>query len=56
MRILVSLYCNFILNILNNTQYDVYSSTNSVKTLWKASNKKLKVEVVIIKKFIIDNF
>jgi hypothetical protein len=47
---------NYILNILDNTQYDVYSSIKSVKALWKVVNKKFKVEVAIMKKFIIGNF
>lgn len=39
----------YILNKLDNTQYYVYSSINSVKALWKAFNKKFKVEVVVMK-------
>jgi hypothetical protein len=47
---------NYILNVLDNTQYDVYSSIKSAKALWKVVNKKFKVEVAIMKKFIIDKF
>lgn len=47
---------NYILNVLDNTQYDVYSSIKSTKALWKVVNKKFKVEVAIMKKFIIDKF
>jgi hypothetical protein len=51
------LFKNIIdLNRLNNTQYDVYNSIKSVKTLWKALGKKFKVEVVIMKRFIVSKF
>jgi hypothetical protein len=39
---------NNILNILDNTQYDLYSSNKSVKALW---TKMFKVKGVIMKIF-----
>jgi hypothetical protein len=43
----------YILNRLNNTQYDVYSSIKNVNTLWKAFNKKFKVKVIVMERFIV---
>jgi len=34
----------------------VYSSIKSVKALYKAFNRKLKVEVVVMKRFIVSKF
>jgi len=47
---------NYILNGLYNTLYDVHSSIKKAKSLWEALDKKLKVEDVNIKKFIIGKF
>lgn len=35
---------NYIFNKLNDTQYNIYSSINSANELWKALDKKFKVE------------
>jgi len=47
---------NHILNKLDNTQCNVHSLIKSAKALWKALNKKFKIGVVVMKKFIIDKF
>jgi hypothetical protein len=44
--IVISCIKNYILIRLNNTQYDMYRSIKSVKVLWKALDKKFKVEVI----------
>ena len=41
---------NYILNELNNTLYDVYSSIKSAKILWDVLDKKQKVKDVGMKK------
>ena len=47
-------YNNYILNGLNNTLYNML--INNAKVLWKALNKKCKVEDINIKKFTVDKF
>ena len=47
---------NYILNGLDNTLYNVYSSVDSAKNLWISSDKKYKIEVVGAKKFIVGKF
>ena len=50
------LYKNYILNGLENTLYNVYSSTSTAKELWASLEKKNKTEVVGHKKFVIGRF
>jgi hypothetical protein len=50
------MFKNYILNKLNNIQYDVYNELKSAYELWKALDKKFNVDIVIIKKFIISKF
>jgi len=47
---------NYILNLLDNTIYNVYSSIKSAKELWKALDKKYKAEDANMKKFIVSKF
>ncbi|KAA0048117.1 hypothetical protein E5676_scaffold546G00690 [Cucumis melo var. makuwa] len=47
---------NYILNGLDNTLYNVYSSVHSAKNLWTSLEKKYKTEVVGAKKFIVGKF
>ena len=47
---------NYILNGLDNTLYNVYSSVDSAKNLWTSLEKKYKTEVAGTKKFIVGKF
>ncbi|KAL4011257.1 hypothetical protein IC575_028309 [Cucumis melo] len=47
---------NYILNGLDNTLYNVYSSVDSAKNLWTSLEKKYKTEVAGAKKFIVGKF
>ena len=47
---------NYILNRLNNTQYNVYNSIKSANALQKVLDKKFKFEDVVMKKLIFDKF
>jgi hypothetical protein len=47
---------NHILNTLDNTQYNIYSSIKSVKALLKTLDKNFKVEIISMKKFKVDKF
>ena len=44
---------NYILNGLDNTQYNVYSSIKIAKELWDSLDKKYKTEDAGTKKFIV---
>ena len=47
---------NYILNGLENTLYNVYSSISTAKELWASLDKKYKTEDVGHKKFMVDRF
>lgn len=47
---------NHILNTLDNTQYNMYSSIKSVKALLKTLDKNFKVEIISMEKFKVDKF
>ena len=47
---------NYILNRLDDTLYDIYSSCNSAKELWDSLEKKYKTEDASAKKFVIGKF
>jgi len=47
---------NYILNTLDNTQYNMYSSIKSVKALLKTLDKNFKVEIISMEKFKVDKF
>ncbi|CAN6715914.1 unnamed protein product [Malus baccata var. baccata] len=47
---------NYILNALDDSLYDVYSSYKTVKDLWESLDKKYKSEMASSKKFVIGKF
>ncbi|KAM2441926.1 hypothetical protein PS1_023085 [Malus domestica] len=47
---------NYILNALDNSLYDVYSSHKTTKELWEFLDKKYKSKVASSKKFVIGKF
>ncbi|CAN6685155.1 unnamed protein product [Malus baccata var. baccata] len=47
---------NYILNALDDSLYDVYSSFKTAKELWESLDKKYKSEVASSKKFVIGKF
>ncbi|TQE08632.1 hypothetical protein C1H46_005724 [Malus baccata] len=47
---------NYIINALDDSLYDVYSSYKTGKELWESLDKKYKSEVVSSKKFVIGKF
>ncbi|XP_050151611.1 uncharacterized protein LOC126626348 [Malus sylvestris] len=47
---------NYILNALDDSLYDVYSSYKTAKDLWESLDKKYKSEVASSKKFVIGKF
>ena len=47
---------NYILNRLDDTLYDIYSSCNSAKELWDSLEKKYETKDVGAKKFVIGKF
>ncbi|XP_016651037.1 PREDICTED: uncharacterized protein LOC107881548 [Prunus mume] len=47
---------NYILNRLDDTLYDIYSSYNSAKEVWELLEKKYKTEDAGAKKFVIGKF
>ncbi|KAM2175380.1 hypothetical protein ACFX1Q_034795 [Malus domestica] len=47
---------NYILNALDDSLYDVYSSYKIAKELWEFLDKKFKSEVASSKKFVIGKF
>ncbi|XP_068304222.1 uncharacterized protein [Pyrus communis] len=47
---------NYILNALDDSLYDVYSSYKTAKELWESLDKKYKSEVASSKKFVIGKF
>jgi len=49
-------YKNYILNGLDNTLYDLYSSIKNARALWEALNKNYKAKDAEIKKFIVNFF
>ncbi|XP_072976984.1 uncharacterized protein [Typha angustifolia] len=50
------LYRNYILNGLDNSLYNVYSSVKTSKELWDSLDKKYKTEDVGAKKFVVGKF
>ena len=50
------LCCNYVLNGLENTLYNVYSPLKTTKELWDRLDKKYKTEDVGLKKFIVGKF
>ncbi|XP_072975161.1 uncharacterized protein [Typha angustifolia] len=47
---------NYILNGLDNSLYNVYSSVKTSKELWKSLDKKYKTEDAGAKKFVVGKF
>ena len=47
---------NYVLNGLENTLYNVYSSLKTAKELWDSLDKKYKIEDAGLKKFIVGKF
>lgn len=47
---------NYILNALDDSLYDVYSTFKTAKELWDSLNKKYKSEVASAKKFVVGKF
>lgn len=47
---------NYIMNALDDTLYDVYSSFKTAKLLWESLDKKYKSEMASSKKFVIGKF
>ena len=47
---------NYILNALDDTLYDVYSSFKTARELWESLDKKYKSEMASSKKFVIGKF
>ncbi|XP_050369196.1 uncharacterized protein LOC126787335 [Argentina anserina] len=47
---------NYILNALDDSLYDVYSTFKTAKELWDSLDKKYKSEVASAKKFIVGKF
>ncbi|XP_073132675.1 uncharacterized protein [Henckelia pumila] len=50
------LYKNYILNGLDDTLYNVYSSVKTAKELWDSLEKKYKTENTCIKNFVVGKF
>jgi len=50
------LYCNYILNGLDDSLYNVYSPITTAKKLWTSLDKKYKTEDAGTKKFIVGGF
>ena len=50
------LCCNYILNGLDNTLYNVYCAFNTARGLWESLDKKYKIEDAGLKKFIVGKF
>ncbi|XP_024200265.1 uncharacterized protein LOC112203539 [Rosa chinensis] len=47
---------NYILNALDDSLYDIYSSFKTAKELWESLDNKYKTEVACSKKFVISKF
>ena len=47
---------NYILNVLDDSLYDVYHLFQTSKQLWESSEKKYKSEVASLKIFIVGKF
>ena len=47
---------NYILNGLDNTLYNVYSSIKTARELWESLDRKYKMEDVGMKKFVVGRF
>ena len=50
------LCCNYILNGLDNTLYNVYCAFNTARELWESLDKKYKTEDAGLKKFVVGKF
>ena len=50
------LCCNYILNDLDNTLYNMYCAFNTARELWESLDKKYKIEYAEIKKFVVGKF
>ena len=50
------LCCNYVLNGLENTLYNVYSPLKTAKELWDSLDKKYKIEDAGLRKFIVGRF
>ena len=48
--------CNYILNGLDNTLYNVYCAFNTERELWESLDKKYKTEDAGLKKFVVGKF
>ena len=47
---------NYLLNGLDNTLYNVYCAFNTARELWESLDKKYKIEIAGLKKFIVGKF
>ena len=50
------LCCNYVLNDLDNTLYNVYCAFNTARELWESLYKKYKIEDAGLKKFVVGKF
>ena len=50
------LCCNYLLNGLDNTLYNVYCAFNTARKLWESLDKKYKTEDAGLKKFVVGKF
>ena len=50
------LCCNYLLNSLDNTLYNVYCAFNIARELWESLDKKYKTEDAGLKKFVVGKF
>ena len=50
------LYQNYILNVLDDSLYNIYSPIQTTKKLWTSLDKKYKTEDAATKKFVVGRF
>ena len=50
------LCCNYLLNGLDNTLYNVYCVFNTARELWESLDKKYKTDNAGLKKFVVGKF
>ena len=47
---------NYILNVLDDSLYDIYSTFNTTRDIWESLGTKYKIEVASSKRFVVGKF
>ena len=47
---------NYVMNVLTDSLYNVYTDKKTAKELWESLDRKYKIEDAKAKKFVVDRF